>query len=197
MEKYSVMPDKPVDEAGPVSKKFSELGIQSFHAACRYVHELPYGYNSNREDVMILFKENKGSCTAKHGVIAALAEELGLPVGKTIGIYALEEDIVTGADSILSKYSLPYLPMVHCFLESGGHRVDLTEGNANGKNKPIDQFLYTEKVDSMISGKDEYLIYRRFLQDDILQRDEMKGIDLRRILYAREEALKLLKSKVA
>ncbi|MFW6136571.1 MAG: hypothetical protein ACOC5U_00700 [Candidatus Aminicenantaceae bacterium] len=197
MEKYSVLPDKPVNEAGPVSKKFLKLGIQSFHAACRYVHELPYGYNSNREDVMILFKENKGSCTAKHGVIATLAEELGLPVGKTIGIYALEEDIVTGTDRILSKYSLPYLPMVHCFLESGGQRVDLTEGNANGKNKPIDQFLYTEKVDSMISGKDEYLIYRKVLKEDILERREMKGIDLRRILYAREEALKLLKSKVA
>lgn len=197
MEKYSVLPDKPITEAGPVSKKFLELGIESFHAACRYVHELPYGYNSNREDVMILFEENKGSCTTKHGVIATLAEEIGLPVGKTVGIYALTEDIVTGADQILGKYALPYLPLVHCFLESGNHRVDLTEGNNNGKNKPLDEFLYTEKADPMISGKDEYIIYRRVLKDDILQREEMNGIDLRRILYAREEALKLLKAKVA
>lgn len=197
MEKYSVLPDKPITEAGPVTKKFLELGIESFHTACRYVQELPYGYNSNREDVMILFQENKGSCTTKHGVIATLAEEIGLPVGKTVGIYALTEDIVTGADQILSKYALPYLPMIHCFLESGDRRVDLTEGNNNGKNKPLDEFLYTEKVDPMISGKDEYMIYRRVLKDDILQRGAMKGIDLRRILYAREEALKLLKAKVA
>ena len=197
MEKYSVLPDKPITEAGPVTKKFLELGIESFHTACRYVHELPYGYNSNREDVMILFQENKGSCTTKHGVIATLAEEIDLPIGKTVGIYALTEDIVTGADQILSKYALPYLPMIHCFLESGDRRVDLTEGNNNGKNKPLDEFLYTEKVDPMISGKDEYMIYRRVLKDDILQRGAMKGIDLRRILYAREEALKLLKAKVA
>lgn len=197
MEKYSVLPDKPITEAGPVTKKFLELGIESFHTACRYVQELPYGYNSNREDVMILFEENKGSCTTKHGVIATLAGEIGLPVGKTVGIYALTEDIVTGADQILSKYALPYLPMIHCFLESGDRRVDLTEGNNNGKNKPLDEFLYTEKVDPMISGKDEYMIYRRVLKDDILQRGAMKGIDLRRILYAREEALKLLKAKVA
>lgn len=196
MEKYSVLPDKPITEAGPVTKKFLELGIESFHTACRYVHELPYGYNSNREDVMILFQENKGSCTTKHGVIATLAEELGLSVGKTVGIYALTEDIVTGADQVLSKYALPYLPLVHCYLESGGHRVDLTEGNNNGKNKPLDEFLYTEKVDPMISGKNEYMIYRKVLKEDILQRDEMKGIDLRSILYAREEALKLLKAKV-
>jgi predicted chitinase len=86
---------------------------------------------------------------------------------------------------------------VHCFLESGNHRVDLTEGNNNGKNKPLDEFLYTEKAAPMISGKDEYIIYRRVLKDDILKREEMNGIDLRRILYAREEALKLLKAKVA
>jgi hypothetical protein len=196
MKKYSVLPDKPITEAGPVSKKFLELGIESFHAACQYVEELPYGYNSNREDVMILFEENKGSCTTKHGVIAVLAEELSLPVGKTVAIYALTEEIVMGADQILNKYALPYLPMIHCFLESGNHRVDLTEGNDNGKNKPLDEFLYTEKAGPMISGRDEYMIYRKVLTEDILQRDEMKGIDLRLILYAREEALKLLKSKV-
>jgi hypothetical protein len=196
MKKYSVLPDKPITEAGPVSKKFLELGIESFHAACQYVEELPYGYNSNREDVMILFEEKKGSCTTKHGVIAVLAEELSLPVGKTVAIYALTEEIVMGADQILNKYALPYLPMIHCFLESGNHRVDLTEGNDNGKNKPLDEFLYTEKAGPMISGRDEYMIYRKVLTEDILQRDEMKGIDLRLILYAREEALKLLKSKV-
>lgn len=196
MEKFTVLPDESLTEAGAMSRKFLELGVKSFHEACKYVHELPYGYNSDREDMMILFRENKGSCTTKHGVIAELAGELGLPVVKTIGIYPLDEEIVTGAGRILSKYSLAYLPLVHCFLESGDHRVDLTEGNDNGKNKPLEHFLYTEKVKPFISGRDEYLIYRRVLKEDILNREEMKGIDLRRILYAREEALALLRSLV-
>jgi len=196
MEKFTVLPDESMSEAGAMSKKFLELGVSSFHEACRYVHELPYGYNSDREDRMILFRENRGSCTTKHGVIAELAAELELPVVKAVGIYPLDEEIVTGADRILSKYSLPYLPMVHCFLESGDHRVDLTEGNDNGKNRPLDHFFYTEKVKPFISGRDEYLIYRGVLKEDILNREEMKGIDLRRILYAREEALALLRALV-
>ena len=77
---------------------FIDLGITSFQAACRYVHELPYGYNSNSDDLMILFKEKKGTCTTKHAVIGTLAQELALPVHKNVGIYAMTEEIVSGTD---------------------------------------------------------------------------------------------------
>ena len=46
---------------------------------------MPYGYNSDRDDLLILFREGFGSCTTKHAVIATLAGELGLPVVKNIG----------------------------------------------------------------------------------------------------------------
>jgi hypothetical protein len=58
------------------------LGIKSFIDACQYVHEVPYGYNTNRDELMILFKENMGTCTTKHAVIATLALELSLPIEK-------------------------------------------------------------------------------------------------------------------
>ncbi|MCK7515680.1 MAG: hypothetical protein MZV70_74685 [Desulfobacterales bacterium] len=96
---------------------------------------------------MILFKEKMGTCTTKHAVIATLAAELGLPITRGVGIYAMTEAIVTGTDKILAEYGLPYVPMIHCFLEYGNYRVDLTEGNRNGKNRPIDDFLYTDRVD--------------------------------------------------
>ena len=74
------MPDKPITDSGLVSNEFIGLGIRSFHEACRYVHELPYGYNSDRDDLMILFKEKMGTCTTKHAVIASLAAELVCPL---------------------------------------------------------------------------------------------------------------------
>jgi hypothetical protein len=193
---WLVFPDVLILDRGPVSAEFLSLGIRSFLAGCRYVNELPYGYNSDRDDLMILFKEKKGTCTTKHAVIASLAEELGLPVEKNIGIYAMTEEIVTGTDRILADYRLPYLPMVHCFLAYGDHRVDLTEGNDNGKNKPLDDFLYTEKVKPNITGKDEYLLYRSALKEHILLRPEMDGVDLRTVLHAREEGLSVLKKAV-
>ncbi|MFH0729537.1 MAG: hypothetical protein V2B19_24755 [Pseudomonadota bacterium] len=196
MERLTVFPNKAMEASGLVSEKFLSMGIHHFIDACRFVQKLSYGYNSNRDDLMILFKENFGSCTTKHAVIATLAAELGLPIGKAIGIYAMTEEIVSGASKILDRYGLPYVPMLHCFLVHGDHRVDLTEGNNNGKNRPIDDFLFTEKVIPNITAKDEYLVYRKALKDHILFRNEMKGIDITRILKAREEALSLLMAKV-
>ena len=196
MDKLTVFPDKSLSKAGVISAKFLNLGIKSFIQACRYVQELPYGYNSNRDDLMILFKENRGTCTTKHAVIATLAIELKLSIEKSIGIYAMTEEIVTGTDKILEKYNLPYVPMIHCFLVYGTYRVDLSEDNNNGKNQPIEEFLYTQRVEPNISEKAEYLLYRKALKDPILDREEMKGINIVQILRAREQGLSLLKKNI-
>lgn len=197
MDKLEVFPDKPIAGGGIVSDKFLSLGIQNFLDACRYVHELPYGYNSDRDDLMILFKENKGNCTTKHAVIATLAEELDLPIAKYVGIYAMTEEIVTGTNEILDKYHLPFVPMIHCFLVYREHKVDLSEGNDNGKNRSIDDFLFTRKVDPNISAKDEYLLYRKALAVHILTRKELAGVNISQILHAREEGLKLLERNIS
>lgn len=196
MNNYVVFPDKMIGPAGPIARHFLSLGITGFLQACRWVHELPYGYNSDRDDLMILFKEKMGTCTTKHAVIGTLAQELGLPIHKHVGIYAMSEEIVTGTRELLERFGLPYIPMLHCFLVYDTFRVDLTEGNRNGKNRPIAEFLYTERVDPNISGKDEYMLYRKALKDVILKRPELSGVDMRRILQAREEGLKLLKANL-
>jgi hypothetical protein len=196
MDPLTVLPDRKIAPLGDVSNKFIDLGISSFKAACHYVHELPYGYNSNRDDVMILFREGRGSCTTKHAVIAVLARELDLAIVKNIGIYPMTEALVTGTAAILEKYALPYLPMIHCFLACERYRVDLTEGNANGKNGPIERLLAITEVPPNVSAREEYLIYRRILNDDILKREEFQGAELKRVLMAREQGLVLLKSKV-
>lgn len=196
MDKLEVLPDKPLARGSLVSDKFLSMGIKSFIDACRYVHELPYGYNTDRDDLMILFKEKKGTCTTKHAVIATLAGELGLPIAKYVGIYAMTEEIVTGTNVILEKFSLPYVPMLHCYLVCGEYKVDLSEGNNNGKNRPIEDFLFAQKVDPNISAKEEYLLYRKALGIHILKGKEMAGVDVGQILHAREEALKLLKRNI-
>ena len=196
MHPYTILPDSEIKSGNIISDTFLSLGIRSFLEACRYVHQLPYGYNSDRDDLMILFKEKMGTCSTKHAVIASLAAELGLPITRGVGIYPMTEAVVTGTDKILAEYSLPYVPMIHCFLEYGSYRVDLTEGNRNGKNRPIGEFLLSDRVAATISAKDEYLIYRKALSEVILKRAELRGVDIKRILHAREEGLKLLKANI-
>ncbi len=196
MEMLTVFPDGPISGSGLLSRTFLDLNINTFLDACRYVQALPYGYNSDRDDLLILFKESMGTCTTKHAVIGTLATELGLPIDKNIGVYPMTAKIVTGADTILGKFNLPYIPMLHCFLVYDRYKVDLTEGNRNGKNRAIDEFLYTEKVISTITAKDEYRLYRKALKDRILTLDKFRGTDMKRVLQAREEGLALLKANV-
>jgi hypothetical protein len=196
MDSYTVLPNPLITTEGIISGKFISLNITKFWDACKYVQKLPYGYNSTREDILILFKEGYGSCTTKHAVIATLAEELKINVHKIIGIYAMTEDSVTGTNRILEKYHLPYLPMIHCFLVHKSYWVDLTEGNNNGKNHPLEEFLYTEQVRPNISEKDEYFLYKNALKNTILHRKEFEGITILEILHARTEGIKLLRSKV-
>ena len=108
----------------------------------------------------------------------------------------MTEDLVTGTASIIQRYVLPYVPMVHCFLSDGSHRVDLTQGNANGKNGPIDDFLHTETAEANISAKDEYLRYRSALKDRIMNREELRAVQIKTVLQAREDGPALLKSNI-
>jgi len=196
MDPIDCFPDTTITNAGPVSKAFLERGMLSFRAACRQVHQMPYGYNTSREEPLILFREGRGSCTTKHMAVGLLAQEQKLPVHKHIGIYAMTEALVTGSGRLAADHGLPYIPVVHCYLSDGTSRVDLTEGNHNGKNGPIDTFLYTVRVHAAISEKEEYRLYRQALQTHVLKRDEMAGIELKTLLQAREAALVLLKTNM-
>lgn len=106
MDAIDVFPDAAVTDAGPVSQAFLARGLTTFITACRHVHQMPYGTNSTREDPLILFRENRGSCTTKHLAVGLLAEELHFRIDKHIGIYAMNEALVTGAGRIAADYGL-------------------------------------------------------------------------------------------
>ena len=102
MDSYDKIPDAEIKPIGIISKKFLELGINSFKEACMYVHNIEYGYNTNYDDKLIFFKEKKGTCTSKHATIAQLAKELNIPMNKHVGVYKLTEEIAIGTNKILS-----------------------------------------------------------------------------------------------
>ena len=192
MDSYDKLPDAEIIPLGDISKKFLDLKITSFKEACMFVHKMKYRPNTNINDKMILFKEKCGTCTTKHAVIALLAEELGIPLYKKVCIYKFTEEITTGANTIMKKYEVPYIPMIHCFLVYERYQFDLTEGNNNGKKKPIDEYIHAEKVEPMISSRDEYRLFRKVLKEIIMESEEMQGVSKSNLLKARQEALLLL-----
>ncbi len=109
----------------------------------------------------------------------------------------MTEALVTGTDAILESYGLPFLPMVHCFLAYEKFRVDLTEGNHNGKNRSIDTFLYTQAVQPNISAKDEYRLFRSALETLLSSHPKLTAFSMKSVLHAREEGLKLLRANIS
>ncbi|MBN2157151.1 MAG: hypothetical protein JW776_13990 [Candidatus Lokiarchaeota archaeon] len=197
MDSYDLLPDAPIpSNGGEISKKFLELGITSLKNAILYVHNLEYGYNADMDNKWILFKEKKGSCTTKHGVIASLAQELTISIHKYVGVYKFTENVCKGAGSITKKYNIPYIPMVHCFLGYSDYQFDLTEGNLNGKEHSIEEFIETKQVNPFITRKEEYNWYKQVVRAKVLSSPEMKGVSQRIILKAREEAIDLLHRKI-
>jgi hypothetical protein len=192
MDSYDKLPEAELKSVGEFSIKFLGLGIKTFRGACDYVHNIDYGFNTNYEDRMILFKEKRGSCTSKHAVIASLAQELNIPLYKHVCVYKFTEEITTGADEILKNFEIPYVPLVHCFLVYENFRFDLTEGNNNGKKTHIEECIHSERVDPFISRKDEYLLFKKILKEKILPSKEMEGLTEKTILKARAKALNLL-----
>ncbi len=182
MNKIEQLPNKEFDASGPIGGKFVELGIGDFHRACRWVRDLPYGYNSTDADPAIIFAEGRGTCATKHGAVAALAREIGLNVDKILGFYRLTDEIIPGTGKILEKYGLTYIPQIHCFLSFRTTFVDLTEGNCHGKKKQLDEFDATFKVKPGLSetekleyyklGLDYYLMndkeLAKFTKDDLI-----------------------------
>ncbi|PWA09013.1 hypothetical protein DB891_10175 [Flavobacterium laiguense] len=96
-----------------------------------HVKNIPYGRNSNREDLSLVLKENKGSCSSKHAFLKEIASQNNIPnVQLIIGIYKMKESN-TKIGTILSENTIYYIPEAHCYLNINGERLDYTTGSSN------------------------------------------------------------------
>lgn len=164
MQPINLLPDVVIRPSGVVSEQFLSRQITSFRKACYWVKALPYGSNSHNEDSLILFEEGQGTCTTKHGVVARLAQEQNLNVYKNLGFYRLNDEIVTGVNALLSVYGLSFIPQIHCFLAYEASRIDLTEGNCNGKNKAIEDYDFVVQVQPDLTYQQEQAYYLAYWQ---------------------------------
>jgi len=164
MYPITVLPNVSLSPQGPMSRRYLEQGLTTFHAACQWTKDLPYGRNTHSEDSLILFEEGHGTCTPKHGAVARLAQEHDLLVQKNLGFYRLNDEIATGVNAVLAPYGLDFIPQIHCFLVYQNYRVDLTEGNCNGKNKTIEDYDFVVPVEPDITQAQDQTCYREQLR---------------------------------
>jgi hypothetical protein len=152
------LPARPLAPGTPVADAFLWRGIPDFREACRWVEALPYAHNET-DDPLILFADGYGTCFTKHAVVARLAAEIGVPVQKYLGFYRLTDDMVTGVGEVLGRHRLPFIPQMHCFIGYASLIVDLTAGNATGRNHPIEDYDFIVRLPGEPTARDLQRLY--------------------------------------
>lgn len=123
----------PLSARGPVTELFIERGITDFSAALAHVRHLPYGRNSGKEDVAVALREGRGTCSTKHALLKALADEHGVEgVRLILGLYRMTEANTPGVGAELHAAGLDYLPEAHVYLRIDGSVMDCTTTGSHG-----------------------------------------------------------------
>ncbi|MDO1500694.1 hypothetical protein Q2T40_11175 [Winogradskyella maritima] len=119
--------NKNIYPSGELSLKCIALGLHRYGDVINFVHQLPYGRNSDRKDFKSIINENKGTCSTKHAFLKAVAEEQGFESIKLVlGIYKMTAENTKGISNILLNTDLDFIPEAHTYLKYDGKRFDLT-----------------------------------------------------------------------
>lgn len=109
-----------------LTQQLNNSGIYSWEDLLIYVKNIPYGRNVNREDLSLVLKENKGTCSSKHAFLKEVANLNKIPnIKLIIGIYKMNESN-TKIGTILSDNNIDFIPEAHCYLKIDEVRIDCT-----------------------------------------------------------------------
>lgn len=175
------LPGFRLETFGPVGSRFRAVGVEDFREAAAYVRDLPYGRNSDRSDWGLVLAENRGTCSTKHAVLAALAREHGADVELRLGVYLMDGANTPGVADVLGSHGLAGLPEAHCYLAYRNERVDVTGSGAN----TIEEFLREEAIEPGQIGAYKLEMHRQFLRAWAVER----RLDPERVWIVREECI--------
>lgn len=175
------LPGFRLERSGHLGTRFRALGIEDFRQAAAYVRDLPYGRNSDRSDWGLVLAENRGTCSTKHALLAALAREQGADVELRLGVYLMDRANTPAVAGVLDAHGLAGLPEAHCYLAYRGERVDVT----GVESDTVEDFLYEEPIEPEQIGAYKVRLHRRFVRTWASER----SLDSGRVWRVREECI--------
>lgn len=180
------LPTFTLSPSSELGSRFLSSGLGDYVSAARYIHDLPYGRNSNRSDYRLVFEEGRGTCSTKHALLAALAREHGEAVDLLLGVYEMNGDNTPGVDEVLGRYGLSSVPEAHCYLAYRGERVDLTR--VQNPTKPALNFLHEERTSPDQIDKYKVEMHQSFVHEWAAEH----GLEFGLVWQAREECIEAL-----
>lgn len=183
------LPDFPLRPDGPLGQAFLRCGLNGYRSAARYVRELPYGRNTDRGDYRLVLSEGRGTCSTKHALLVALAEEHAVPVHLFMGIYLMCEANTPGVEIALRRHGLDAIPEAHCYLVYEKRRIDLTWPEI--PCSPISEFLHEEPLAPADIREHKVAVHRRYLEEWARQ----SGYSVDTVWTAREACIQALSNR--
>ena len=121
-------------------------GFESFELLAEHVRKLPYGRTTNTEDPLAVLRQGRGTCSAKHQLLAAVAQDCGhSEVQLTVGFYEMSEENTPGVGAVLNAASLESILEAHCYLSIEGERFDFT-GLSVAESSPFEALIAEYEV---------------------------------------------------
>ena len=182
---YSSLPNKNIERNSGLTNQFRDLGCGTYHDACDHVWRLAYGRTSTSSDWTLVLTENVGTCSTKHALLKALADEIGLEIELKLGIYLMKESNTPGVGTILSASKLESVPEAHCYLSHNGNRVDLTRFGFEAEES-ISGFLFERTIMPSDIGEIKRQLHKQYILDNF------GTIEANRIWHVREECISSL-----
>lgn len=139
------IPNFKIKANGVISEEFLKMDIHTFEKAAEYIKNMDYGRNSNKDNLSLLFIENKGTCSTKHALLKQLATENGiLDIQLILGIFRMNGINTPEVANTLIKNNLQYIPEAHTYLKLKEDRFDFTRKNSSPNDFHNDLILEFE-----------------------------------------------------
>lgn len=190
MESWRLLPDVPLEAAGPHSAALRREGCRTFRDAGRHLRRLPYGRNTDRACYGLVLAEGCGTCSTKHALLAAVAREQEIEIALTVGIYDMTEANTPGVGEILRAHGLSSIPEAHCYLVHAGRRIDVTRGDVR-PSEPIARFDPEWTIEPSGIGEEKLALHRRHLRR-WLQRHRELPLSFEELWAVREACIRRL-----
>ncbi|KFF10817.1 hypothetical protein [Flavobacterium hydatis] len=182
------LPNFKIQPHGEISDEFLNINISTFNDAIRFIANLNYGRNQNKNDLKTVFIDNCGTCSTKHALLKKLADENGFSQIKLIlGIFKMNSKNTIEISETLQKNNLNFIPEAHNYLKFENKIFDFTNPNSKPSDFESDLIIEIEMLPNQISNyKVEF--HRKHLQDWLNENEDIK-LELEDIWKIREQCI--------
>ncbi|HEY1040637.1 MAG TPA: hypothetical protein VGF30_14585, partial [Bacteroidia bacterium] len=111
-----------------ISSEFIKRDLYTFHKAADFIKKLPYGRNTNKNDLLTVFNDGCGTCSTKHAVLKQVADKNNfLNIKLVMGIFKMNGNNTPAVAEVLKKHNLSYIPEAHNYLKFNNEIFDYTK----------------------------------------------------------------------